>query len=116
MPPSLPSSVKHLVVGAGVHGLSTAWHLAKAGEDLPDIGALDLEAAAPAGIGLQRAAEPDLDHHSAALAILCASIAASTFGGDIGKSVRRMPTACDTAFAMAASGGTIEVSPTPRTP
>ena len=27
MPPTLPPSVKHLVVGAGVHGLSTAWHL-----------------------------------------------------------------------------------------
>ena len=27
-------SVKHLVVGAGVHGLSTAWHLADAGEDV----------------------------------------------------------------------------------
>ena len=27
-------AVKHLVVGAGVHGLSTAWHLAEAGEDV----------------------------------------------------------------------------------
>ena len=26
---SLPSSVKYLVIGAGIHGLSTAWHLAK---------------------------------------------------------------------------------------
>ncbi len=26
--------VKHLVIGAGVHGLSTAWHLAQAGEDV----------------------------------------------------------------------------------
>src|SRR4051812_36565989 len=34
MPPSLPPSVKHLVIGAGVHGLSTAWHLAKAGEEV----------------------------------------------------------------------------------
>src|SRR5476651_250022 len=25
----LPRSVKYLVIGAGVHGLSTAWHLAK---------------------------------------------------------------------------------------
>src|SRR3954469_14878276 len=33
MPPTLPASIKHLVVGAGVHGLSTAWHLAKAGEE-----------------------------------------------------------------------------------
>src|SRR6201986_3956840 len=34
MPPTVPASVKHLVVGAGVHGLSTAWHLAKAGEEV----------------------------------------------------------------------------------
>ncbi len=29
----LPGSVRTLIVGAGVHGLSTAWHLAEAGED-----------------------------------------------------------------------------------
>ena len=29
---TLPSSVPVLVVGAGVHGLSTAWHLAQKGE------------------------------------------------------------------------------------
>jgi glycine/D-amino acid oxidase-like deaminating enzyme len=34
MTTSLPASVKHLVIGAGVHGLSTAWHLAKAGEEV----------------------------------------------------------------------------------
>jgi methylglutamate dehydrogenase subunit A len=32
--PELPSSVGVLVVGAGVHGLSTAWHLAERGEDV----------------------------------------------------------------------------------
>ena len=32
MPPTLPSSVPVLVIGAGVHGLSTAWHLAQKGE------------------------------------------------------------------------------------
>ena len=31
---TLPSSVPVLVVGAGVHGLSTAWHLAKKGEQV----------------------------------------------------------------------------------
>src|SRR5262245_31389531 len=31
---ALMRSVKHLVIGAGVHGLSTAWHLAKAGEEV----------------------------------------------------------------------------------
>ena len=30
----LPSSVPFLVIGAGVHGLSTAWHLAAAGEEV----------------------------------------------------------------------------------
>ena len=34
MPPTVPSSAKHLVIGAGVHGLSTAWHLARAGEEV----------------------------------------------------------------------------------
>jgi methylglutamate dehydrogenase subunit A len=29
-----PRAVSHLVVGAGVHGLSTAWHLARAGEEV----------------------------------------------------------------------------------
>ena len=45
-----------------------------------------------------------------------ASIASSTRGGDIGSAVKRMPVAFSTAFAMAAIGGTIGVSPTPRTP
>ena len=31
MPAALSKSAKHLVIGAGVHGLSTAWHLADAG-------------------------------------------------------------------------------------
>ena len=31
MPNPLPGSVPTLVVGAGVHGLSTAWHLAAEG-------------------------------------------------------------------------------------
>ena len=29
-----PASARHLVIGAGVHGLSTAWHLAEAGEEV----------------------------------------------------------------------------------
>jgi glycine/D-amino acid oxidase-like deaminating enzyme len=31
---NLPKRVEHLVIGAGVHGLSTAWHLAQAGEEV----------------------------------------------------------------------------------
>ncbi|QFT81806.1 hypothetical protein FIU89_14365 [Roseovarius sp. THAF27] len=43
-------------------------------------------------------------------------IALSTLGGDMGRSVMRTPAAAETALAMAARGGTMEVSPTPRTP
>jgi methylglutamate dehydrogenase subunit A len=32
--PEIPASVTNLVIGAGVHGLSTAWHLAADGEDV----------------------------------------------------------------------------------
>jgi methylglutamate dehydrogenase subunit A len=32
MAPRLPASIPYLVIGAGVHGLSTAWHLASRGE------------------------------------------------------------------------------------
>ncbi|MDX6583597.1 MAG: hypothetical protein QOI10_2781 [Solirubrobacterales bacterium] len=31
---TVPDSARHLVIGAGVHGLSTAWHLAAAGEEV----------------------------------------------------------------------------------
>ena len=34
MSQQLPGSVPYLVIGAGVHGLSTAWHLASRGEDV----------------------------------------------------------------------------------
>src|SRR5438874_9768028 len=34
LPNPLPGSVRTLVVGAGVHGLSTAWHLAAEGEEV----------------------------------------------------------------------------------
>src|SRR5262249_51602473 len=44
------------------------------------------------------------------------SRALRTLGGDIGRSVKRTPVALAIALAMAAIGGTIGVSPTPRTP
>jgi glycine/D-amino acid oxidase-like deaminating enzyme len=34
VPPVIPSSTEVLVIGAGVHGLSTAWHLARQGTDV----------------------------------------------------------------------------------
>ena len=41
---SLPASAKYVVIGAGIHGLSSAWHLAKeqtaAGEE-PDVIVID---------------------------------------------------------------------------
>src|SRR5262249_8390614 len=63
-----------------------------------------------------RRAGPQPQVDSAASFILRSSIAWSTFGGDIGNSVNLIPVAAETAFAIAAKGGTIEVSPTPRTP
>ncbi|MGN6167277.1 MAG: NAD(P)/FAD-dependent oxidoreductase [Solirubrobacteraceae bacterium] len=42
----LPSAVPNLVVGAGVHGLSTAWHLARAGESVLVVDKTDVAAGA----------------------------------------------------------------------
>src|SRR6266436_8821243 len=42
--------------------------------------------------------------------------ALSTLGGDIGSSVKRIPVAASIALAIAPSGGTMGVSPPPRTP
>ena len=43
-------------------------------------------------------------------------ILARTLGGESGSSLNRIFVALDTALEMAASGGIIGVSPTPRTP
>jgi glycine/D-amino acid oxidase-like deaminating enzyme len=46
MPDQLPRSTSTLVIGAGVHGLSTAWHLAQAGEDVLVLDKTDVAAGA----------------------------------------------------------------------
>ena len=54
--------------------------------------------------------------HSAASRGAAASSAADSRGGDIGNSVMRTPVARAMALPIAAIGGTIGTSPTPRTP
>src|ERR1700750_864173 len=41
-------AIKHLIVGAGVHGLSTAWHLAERGEEVLVVDKTGGAAGAPA--------------------------------------------------------------------
>jgi glycine/D-amino acid oxidase-like deaminating enzyme len=43
---AVPGSARHLVIGAGVHGLSTAWHLAEAGEEVLVVDKRDVAAGA----------------------------------------------------------------------
>ena len=45
----LPDSVPVLVIGAGVHGLSTAWHLARQGEHVLVVDKTGGRAPAPPG-------------------------------------------------------------------
>src|ERR1700761_4608615 len=44
--PELPATTSTLVIGAGVHGLSTAWHLAKNGHDVLVLDKTDVAAGA----------------------------------------------------------------------
>ena len=53
---------------------------------------------------------------TAASSIILSLSAFSTFGGDIGWSRRRTPTASWIALAIAGSGGMIGTSPMPRIP
>src|SRR6201995_1970885 len=46
MPESLPSSTPLLVIGAGVHGLSTAWHAAQNGTEVLVVDKTDVAAGA----------------------------------------------------------------------
>jgi len=46
VPDRVPSSIETLVIGAGVHGLSTAWHLARAGHPVLVVDKTDVAAGA----------------------------------------------------------------------
>src|SRR4051812_27936633 len=79
----------------------------------PERGRLHIEFRLPAGQRLADGTrgENDLHHQPAA-----ASSAARTFGGDIGRSCIRSPAARRIALPIAAMGGMIGTSPTPRAP
>jgi len=66
--------------------------------------------------GLRHQYIPTCISGGTAYACLRASIAASTFGGDIGSSVSRRPTARSIALAMAAIGGQMLTSAAPLAP
>src|SRR4029078_12353305 len=90
-----------------------AWmELLELAEEFPDVARLDIDRRRAPGGRSQRPPEHDVDHQAA----LAFSSALRMRGGDMGIWVILTPAAFDTALAIAASGGTIEVSPTPRTP
>ena len=49
--PDLPSSAKYLIIGAGVHGLSTAWHLAQELEEAGTGSGADIVVVDKTGVG-----------------------------------------------------------------
>ena len=49
---SIPSSTKYLIIGAGIHGLSTAWHLAMELGDGKDILVVDKRAPGAGATGI----------------------------------------------------------------
>src|SRR5262249_3697403 len=70
----------------------------------------------PQGHGEGIGRRPRRDQIFAAPPARASSRAFNTLGGDIGSSLKRTPVALATALATAAMGGTMGVSPTPRTP
>lgn len=95
-------------------------------EEFAQVGGVDLDLTLVIGEAGEGAPEFDLDHgcglgleapgQARVTFLYWSFIALSTLGGDMGNCVMRTPAASDTALAMAAKGGTMEVSPTPRTP
>ena len=92
-------------------------------DEIDNAPGLDLDALVSAGVVSEGTREDDDGHGQGwgeapvlAFASLLASRAARTRGGARGRSVKRTPVADRTAFATVARGGTMGVSPTPRTP
>jgi hypothetical protein len=93
-------------------GFEAGIFLAQFPEEFADIFCLDRNRGRSTDSRPERPPEMNFNHRQ----FLSAPIAFNTRGGDMGICVMRTPAAFDMALAMAASGGTIEVSPTPRTP
>src|SRR5476649_2707548 len=68
------------------------------------------------GLGVETGSTVTASATTQSHSYLRASIAASTFGGDIGSSVNRRPIARSIALAMAAIGGQMLTSATPLAP
>ena len=85
-------------------------------QQLPDGGGFDRNRSRSVGGVPERPRDVDLEHQSAAMSNCAFLMALRIRGGDIGTCVKRTPVAFDTALPMAANGGTIDVSPTPRMP
>ena len=93
-------------------GFKTGISFAQPFEQLADVFCFNKNGRRSTNNWSERPPEVDFNHRQ----LLSASIAFNTRGGDMGIWVMRTPVAFETALATAASGGTIEVSPTPRTP
>lgn len=85
----------------------------QSGDDFVDGCRLHFQLRGTVGEIAKTTPQDDSNHQFAPLAF---SIACNTTGGAMGTSSIRRPIAERTAFPIVASGGTIAVSPTPRTP
>ena len=87
----------------------------KGGQKVLVVGHCHLDLPLALGVGEQVIGEDDRGHLRPLDAYSPPS-AASTRGGDSGRSLMRTPVASRTALEATASGATMGVSPTPRTP
>src|SRR4029078_1859214 len=74
---SLPKSAKYLIIGAGIHDLSTAWHLAKeqraAGEE-PDVIVIDKTRVGAGASGIACGAVPNNSSQPAMSELMAANV------------------------------------------